>query len=47
LENTDEGSPLVKMLVNWEVIGTCRTHTSPTAMRSRMKWRSISTCLVC
>jgi hypothetical protein len=27
-ENTDEGSPLMKMLVNWEVVGTWRTRMS-------------------
>jgi hypothetical protein len=30
-ENTDQGSPLVKMSANWEVIGTRWTRTSATA----------------
>jgi hypothetical protein len=45
-KNNEVGRPLVKMSVNWDVISTCRTRTSPMATRSRIKWRSISTCFV-
>jgi hypothetical protein len=44
--NNVEGSPLVKMSAYCDDIGTCRTRRSPTATRSRMKWRSISICFV-
>jgi hypothetical protein len=39
-----EGSPLVKMLANCEVVGTWRTRTSSMMTRSWTKWRLISTC---
>ena len=41
-----EGSPLVKMSANWEVVGTLSTRTSPMATLSRTKCRLISTCFV-
>jgi hypothetical protein len=34
----------MKMSVNLDVVDTCKTRTSPMAMHSRTKWRSISTC---
>jgi hypothetical protein len=30
-ENTEVGRPFVKMSANWDVVGTCRTRTSPMA----------------
>src|SRR6185312_5833245 len=45
-EKVEEGSPLVKMSANWEVVGTWSTQTSPIATLSRTKCRSISTCFV-
>jgi uncharacterized membrane protein len=32
-DNTEEDGPLMKMSVNWEVIGTWRIRTSPMAMK--------------
>jgi hypothetical protein len=43
-ENTVDGRTLVKMPVNWEVVGMQRTRTSPMATCPQTKWRSISTC---
>jgi hypothetical protein len=45
-KNIEVGRPFVKMSMNWEVLGTCRTQTSQMVMHSQMKWRLISTCFV-
>jgi hypothetical protein len=41
-KNNEEGSPLAKISMNWEVVRAWRTRTSQTATLSQTKWRSIS-----
>jgi hypothetical protein len=45
-KNIEVGRPFVKMSMNWEVLGTCRTQTSQMVMHPQMKWRLIATCFV-